>query len=244
MPQTRSTAHSSAARPGLPQVPVGIFLPARQIPATAPPQPSTGPVVPPGAGRGDWCDVPARELARLIASYTRPGDLVADLDDHPTVSRAAGYLGRHYRRLHTGSGHEAGGSGRTRCHDACPQAALMPVRLPRADVDSLDLNDLTRAMHTWRTLLRPGGYLLVALAAPGSPDSRVSQRATVITAARTVGLAWQQEFLVVTAALAEYEPRAMPDTAATTPAALVNGRHQPAHVKLLAFQHRIGGDDA
>jgi hypothetical protein len=36
----------------------------------------------------------------------------------------------------------------------------------------------------------------------------------------------------------------MPDTAPATPAVLVDGRHQPAHVKLVAFQHRTGGDDA
>jgi len=103
---------------------------------------------------------------------------------------------------------------------------------------------MTRAMHTWRTLLRPGGYLLVALAPPGSPDARGSHRATAITAARTAGLSWQQEFLVVTAPLAEYEPRAMPDSAALSPAVLVGRRHQTAHIKLLAFHHRTGGDDA
>jgi hypothetical protein len=120
----------------------------------------------------------------------------------------------------------------------------MLTRLPRADVDGLDLHEMTRAMHTWRTLLRPGGYLLVALTTPTPPDGRGSPRATAITAARTAGLSWQQEFLVVTAPLAEYEPRAMPDSAALTPAALVDGRHQPAHVKLLAFHHRTGGDNA
>jgi hypothetical protein len=82
----------------------------------------------------------------------------------------------------------------------------MLARLPRAEVDSLDLHEMTRAMHIWRTLLRPGGYLLVALTAPVSPDGRGSHRATAITAARTAGLSWQQEFLVVTAPLAEYEP--------------------------------------
>jgi len=187
--------------------------------------------------------VPARDLARLIASYTQPGDLVTDVDDHPIVARAAGYLDRHYRRLHT-SGHETTDSGRTGCHDTCPRAVLVLVRLPRADVDGLDLHEMTRAMHTWRTLLRPGGYLLVALSPPGSPDGRGSHRATAITVARTAGLSWQQEFLVVTAPLAEYEPRAMPDSAAVSPAVLVNRRHLPALVKLLAFHHRTGGDDA
>jgi hypothetical protein len=238
MPQTRSTALSSLDRPGLPPVPVAIFLPPPHASAASGPAPDAA------SGRADWCGVPARELAGLIASYTRPGDLIGDLDDHPTVARAAGYLGRHHVRLHYGGQHEAAGFRRAGRPEGRPRAALILARLPRADVDNLDLHDLTRAMHTWRTLLRPGGYLLVAVTTLGSPDGRVSQRATAITAARTAGLSWQQEFLVVTAPLAEYEPRAMPDTATTTPAVLLNGRHRPAHVKLLALQHRTGGDDA
>jgi hypothetical protein len=241
MPQTRSTAPStvlsSVPRPGLPPVPVAIFLPPPHVSA------ATGPAADAVSGYADWCGVSARELAGLIASYTRPTDLVGDLDDHPTIARAAGYLDRHHVRLHTGGQHEAAGSGRVARPQAQPRAALILARLPQADVDSLDLHDLTRAMHTWRTLLRPGGYLLVAVTALGSPDGRVSQRATAIAAARTAGLSWQQEFLVVTAPLAEYEPRATPDAAGTTPAVLLNGRHQPAHVKLLALQHRTGGDD-
>lgn len=244
MPQTRSSTPSSAARPGLSPVPVGIFLPARQFPLATPPRPSTGPTLQPGAGHGDWCGVPARDLARLIANYTRPGDLVADLDEHLTVAHAAGYLGRGYRHLHTSGGNDRAGTRAAGRPDTCPRAALMLARLPRAEVDILDLHEMTRAMHTWRMLLRPGGYLLVALTAPVSPNGRGSHRATVITAARTAGLSWQQEFLVVTAPLVEYEPRAMPDKAPTTPAVLVDGRHQPTHVKLLAFQHRTGGDDA
>src|SRR5436190_22289155 len=88
MPQTRSSTPSSAAGPGLPPIPVGIFLPAQQVPPATPPQPSTGPTLQPAAGHGEWCGVQARELARLIANYTRPGDLIADLDEHPTVAHA------------------------------------------------------------------------------------------------------------------------------------------------------------
>jgi hypothetical protein len=36
----------------------------------------------------------------------------------------------------------------------------------------------------------------------------------------------------------------MPDSAAHAPTVLVDGRHQPAHVKLLALHHRTGGNDA
>ena len=84
---------------------------------------------------------------------------------------------------------------------------------------------MTRAMHTWRTLLCPGGYLIAALTAPGPDNGQVSHRAAVIAAARAAGLTWQQEFLVALLPLPEYEPRAMPSTGASTPAALCDGQH-------------------
>jgi hypothetical protein len=98
-------------------------------------------------------------------------------------------------------------------------------------------------MHTWRSLLRPGGYLLAALTAHGPTDARVSHRATVIAAARTAGFTWQQEFLVPTVPLPPDEPRAMPDTPADIPSALIDGRHQSAHLKVLAFRNDAGGSD-
>ncbi len=231
MPQTRSTPHRS----GLPPVPVGIFLPT-------PPRPAGSGAT--FAGHADWCGVQAREVARLIAVYSAPGDLVIDLDEHPTIAHAARYLDRQPAHLVTdGDRHRARPAPPARRMYSRPRASLVLARLPRAGADSLDLHGLTRAMHTWRTLLRPGGYLLTALTAHGPGHARISHRATVIAAARTAGLAWQQEFLVLRVPLPEYEPRAMPDTAGLTPAALVDGRHQPVHVKLLAFAHRAGGSD-
>src|SRR5438552_2429617 len=137
MPQTRSRTSSSATSPsatrtGLPPVPVGIFLPPRPLRPATQPQPATDVGLQQPADQDNWCGVPARDLARLIASYTQPGDLVTDLDDHPIVARAAGYLDRRYRRLHSAGGHEPAGSGCAGCRDAGLRAALVLVRLPRA----------------------------------------------------------------------------------------------------------------
>jgi hypothetical protein len=101
------------------------------------------------------------------------------------------------------------------------------------------------AMLAWRTALRSGDYLLTALAPDhamehGPERCRDSFRATVITAARTAGLTWQQELLVVTAPLPAQEPRATPDTAMSAPTVLVDGRHLPVHVKVLAFRNETG----
>jgi hypothetical protein len=233
MPQTRSTPHRS----GLPPVPVGIFL------STPLSRAASGPAF---TGHTDWCGVPAHEVARLIAVYTAPGDLVIELDEHPTIAHAARYLGRQPAHLVTDGDHHRAQRPAPPAHRIYgrPRAGLVLARLPRAGADSLDLHGITRAMHAWRTLLRPGGYLLAALTAHGPEHGQVSHRATVIAAARTAGLSWQQEILVLRVPLSEYEPRVMTDTAGTTPAALIGGRHEPVHVKLLAFQHRAAGSDA
>jgi hypothetical protein len=119
--------------------------------------------------------------------------------------------------------------------------------LPRSGSERCDLAGISTAMRTWRTALRPGGYLLTALTPPRPDlhpqDHPASYRATVIAAACTAGLTWQQEFLVLTAPLPDDEPRAMPDTAAATTAALIDGRHRPVHVKVLAFRHETGDSD-
>jgi hypothetical protein len=189
----------------------------------------------------DWHGVQARDLAGLIAGYTRRDDVVATLEDHPTVSRAAYHLGRHvavltpeYRldRTHTAA------HARRRIRRA--GAALILVSLP--DAQTTQLHSIAEAIRRWRELLRPGGYLLTAVTGRPTERDPASQRGEVITAARSVGLVWQQEFLVLLAPLPECEARAMPDTAALTVPTLVNGRHLPAHIKLLAF--RQGDADA
>src|SRR6266540_92597 len=215
MSQTRSTPAGS----GLPPVPVAIFLPT---PHRRRPRSAHGPAP---AAQADWCGVQPNDIARLIATYTERGDLVIDLDEHPTIASAARFLGRQPVHLVTDADHRrARPAPPARRIFGRPRTGLILARLPRTGAYSLDLHGMTHAMHTWRSLLRPGGYLLAALTAHG--------------------LTWQQEFLVPLVPLPEHEPRAMPDTAGTPAAALVDGRHQPTHHKLLAFQRRVGGSDA
>ncbi|MGH3950647.1 MAG: hypothetical protein ACRDSE_16280, partial [Pseudonocardiaceae bacterium] len=164
---------------------------------------------------------------------------------HPTIAAAARFLDRQPVHVPTDAT-------RRRALPAPPArrrygragVGLILVRLPRPVAGSGDLHAMTRAMHDWRSMLCPGGWVLAALTASGTDNGKAGHRATVIAAARTAGLSWQQEFLAPLAPLPEYEPRAMPDTAATTPAALLDGRHQVVHIKLLALRRPSGGDHA
>jgi hypothetical protein len=216
MPQTHSTP-----------VPVAVLLP------------------PSIAGRNDdlsdWHGIGPRDAAALIARYTRPSDLVIELDAHQTITRAARHLGRRPTSAVTV------GHGAARPPHRPPAAGVILAALPRPGLNPGDLAATSEAMQTWRTWLRPGGYLLIALKPPNEGACRrrpVSHRATVIAAARTAGFTWQQEFLVLTAAPPEHEPRALPDTSPAIPSALVDGRHRSAHLKVLAFRHQAGGTDA
>ena len=196
MPQTHPTAPAT----GLVPVPVAVLLP------------------PPGADGAEsavrdlphWHGVTARDAAGLITRLSTVGDLVVELDGHPTIIRAAEHLGRR------------------------PAAALPG-----------DLGGLSAVMQTWRAGLRPGGYLLTALTTAGCDQGGIEDPATyragVIAAARTAGLTWQQEFLVLTAPPPEDEPRAMPGTPLDLPSALVDGKHLRVHVKVLAFRNNTGG---
>ena len=134
------------------------------------------------------------------------------------------------------------------------QVAVAPIATPAVSVLVAVLSTVPLAWRRacpWAAALvgtvvwlipTPGGYLLVALTEPSPRQG--SHRATVVTAARAAGLSWRQEFLVALAPLPEYEPRAMPDTAATTPPSLVDGRHAVTHVTLFAFRRPSGGDRA
>jgi hypothetical protein len=233
MPQTRPTLTGS----GLAPVPVGIFLPT---------PPRTRPAGTRASARhGDWYGVTPHDTAHLVAALTKRGDLVIDLDEHPTITHAARFLGRQPAHLTTdGQHHRVRPAPPARRLYGHPAVGLLLARLPRAGADSGDLHAMTGAMHTWRGLLRPGGYLLTALAAPHRDGGLVGHRATLITAARAAGLSWCHELLVALVALPEHEPRAMPDTAAGTRAALADGRHDVVHVKLLVFRLPVGGGNA
>jgi hypothetical protein len=219
-----------------PVVPVGIFLLAPRRPRTT--RSANAPT--------DWCGIAPHEVAHLIAALVNRRDIVIDLDTHPTITAAARHLGAQPAHLITDRGHR-------RLRPVPPArpllgratgAGLVTARLPRDGVDSADLWGVTRAMQTWRALLRPRGFLLTALTAPPVGAGSVSHRSTVITAARTAGLTWQNEIVVARAVLPPVEPRADPDTAANTPPALREGRHDPAHFKVLVFQAPTGGTDA
>ncbi len=194
-----------------------------------------------------WCGIDAWNVAALVCAYSRPEDVVLTVGPEAMLTNLAEYLGRHPATLLTEDGDRRWirASGHTRRLVGQLGAGTILARLPDRHVDAADLAVTTQAVRGWRSLLRPGGYLLVALTIASPGDGRVSPRSNVIAAARTAGLLWQQEFLVSLGPLSEYEPRAMPDTAAATPAALVDGRHEVAHIKLFAFGNPAqGGTDA
>jgi hypothetical protein len=221
MPQNQPTA----PQPGNPEpAPVAILLPP-------PPQSDPSPDRP---FAPDWHGVQPREVAGLIAAYTHRSDVVVSSDPHPTVTRAARYLGRHAAHLsREGDTYQIRSSTRTRRIIRRTGAGLVLAALPRSD-SGTRLYDITAIIAAWRPLLRPGGHLLIAVNS-SADSSPVSQRSQVITAARTAGLTWKQEFLVVRVPLPDHEPRTVPDTAAATPPALLDGRHLVIHTKLLAF---------
>lgn len=232
MPQTRPTASGT----GLTPVPVALLLP--------PPARNDGTATTP-SGLPAWCGITARDIARLIATYSQPDDVVLNLDAHPTISGAAAHLHRHpVTPLTDRDPHRVPCSGvateATPRHDA----GLLLVSLPRAGINSHDVHDLTRAVWTWRPALHPGGYLLIALRARTAELGVASPRATLIAAARAAGLIYHQHILAVLSPLPEIEARAMPDTAADTTPALLDGRHAPAFHDVLVFATTAGGTDA
>jgi hypothetical protein len=188
-----------------------------------------------------WHGATPAAVAEIIRTYTTDGDLVVDLDAHPTISAAARFLHRVPATLTT-----TRDGARIRLLPAPPDepnpqdgstfppnrgAALVLVTLPRPDAEGAGPDGLSLAMQRWRTLLRPGGFL-IAIPTTAEPSvGRISHRAAIIAAARTAGLRWQQQLLIV-AGLPADEPR----TEATPAAArLVDGRHVPAHRIPLVF---------
>jgi hypothetical protein len=239
MPQT----HTSAAGTRPQRVPVSVFL--------APTHRPQGLAV---ASRGlpDWHGLTPASLGYLICRYTRPGDVVLDLDEHPTVAEAAHYLYRVPARLITDrTGQRVApqppptGAPFPRWfrRGAWDGAGLMLVTLPRAGLCSLDLHGMTVAMSTWRLLLRPGGFLLTAVRARRAPAGSIGHRSTIITAARAAGLIYHQHIPVVLVPLPEPQPRSEPDPH-TSIDLLHAGRHVPIHRDLLAFATTATGSEA
>lgn len=229
MPQT----HLMASATGLAPVPVAVLLP------TPGQHPESTLSELPG-----WHGVSARDAAGLIARLSAVGDLIIELDGHPTITRAAEHLGRTPATRLPGE-HSSTVPPSTR---RSRPAGLILVALPRPDTPPGDLTALSATMQTWRAGLRPGGYLLTALTAPprdhDGAEPTVIYRAAVIAAARSAGLTWQQEWLVLTTPLSEPEPRATAGAPRDLPSSLVDGRHRRVHLKLLAFRNNAGGRDA
>jgi hypothetical protein len=210
-----------------PPVPVGIFL-------------ASTPTTHSGTGRlpAGWYGLDARSFAHLIATYTRPRDVVVDLDGHPMVRQVARYLRCHPATLVAGPDPD---SVRIQPVDAVPAwrrvgrrgAGLLLACLPRPGC--FDLAGLRHAFVQWRGLLRDGGYVLTILSADRREADPAGHRTAVIAAARAAGLRYHQHLLVVRVALGEREPRAEADIAAAISPRLLDGRHVRAHTDLLVF---------
>jgi hypothetical protein len=218
--------HTAPQPPGAPltPVPVAVLLP--------PPDPARR-VAPRRGQPADWCGLTPDAACTLIDRYTRRRDVVIDLDRNATVIDAARRLERRPATLLTDRHGSCGSQPGPRLPLGGEHGAgLIVARLPRPGAYTLDLHGLTASMRIWRAALRPGGYLLAALTVSDWGGNHAS---TVITAARAVGLLYHQHLIAVRVALPEHEPRAEPDTAATTPPELVDGRHVSTHTNLLVF---------
>lgn len=213
MPHTpRPTAEGA----GLAPVPVAILLPA----------PTGRRRRRDGAGRaGRLSDHIA---CQLIARYTRSGEQVIDLDANPAIGTAAGWLERRHLSL-------------TDDHQAPPEPArLVIATLPRPGATGLgEMTDWMRQIS--RRLLAPGGFLLAVVSSTGA-GRHGDYATTIITAATAAGLSWHQHIVDIHSRLPEHEPRAEPDTAATTTPRLDRGRHRRVHLDLYAFTN-AGGED-
>jgi hypothetical protein len=242
MPNNPSTDRTIRPEP----VPVGLFL-------ASTPHRRRWPLARPGVP--DWHGLSPADLAYLIRRYTRFGDVVLDLDEHPTVAAAARYLRRAPAKLVTHGGtsqvrllHPPPNADRPRrvVRRPGPGADLITVALPRAGAYSLDLHGTTRAMTTWRDLLRPGGHLIAALTARDPESRAVSHRSTVIAAARAAGLIYHQHIPVLLVPLPDHDPRTDQerDGEPADGRRLLAGRHLPAYRDLVAFASTATGEEA
>jgi len=242
MPQNSSTEPAARPQP----VPIGLFLASTHGPRRS---------AFARAGVPAWHGLSPDDLAYLIRRYTCFGDVVLDLDEHPTVTAAARYLRRAPAKLVTNGSTSRirlipppPGADRPRrvVSRPGPGADLITVALPRAGAYSLDLHGMTRAMSTWRRLLRPGGHLIAALTARG-PElfGAFSHRATVIAAARAAGLIYHQHIPVLLVPLPEHDPRTDPEPADEPDGRrLRDGRHLPAFRDLVAFAGTATAEEA
>lgn len=250
MPKTSSTNHTRRPLTRSQPVPVGLFLASTHSPRRSP---FAHPGMP------NWHGLSPSNLAYLIHRTTRFGDVVLDLDEHPTVAAAARYLHRAPAKLVTDREtarirllpppKDANRPRRVVCRPG-PGANLILLTLPRAGTHSLDLHGMTQAMSTWRRLLRPGGFLIAALTArgtqPGTEPGTLSHRSTVIAAARAAGLVYHQHIPVLLVPLPDHDPRTDPEAPAepNDGRRLLAGRHLPVFRDLVVFAGTATGEEA
>jgi hypothetical protein len=167
---------------------------------------------------------------QLLAWYTTAGDLIADLDQHPSVTAAAGWLDR---RLTTA--HRARKTGTADNRPSGERAKLVIATLPRPGANRLPtITDWIGQVRA--RLLADDGYLLTVVGT-GLAGGRFTDHATtVVTAARAAGLIYHQQLIDLPhPLLPEHEPRAEPTTPATAPPQLHHGRHRPTHTEIYVF---------
>lgn len=247
MPKPTSTASGDRKPP----VPVGLLLPLPGLPHRRPHRrrpTSTAPDLP------DWNGLTSATVAHLICHYTRLGDVVVDLDEHPIVIEAARHLRRAAARLVLSQygprvrlvpPPPAGRWPRRVVRRPGPGADLIFATLPRPEADTLDLHAMTTAMSTWRPLLRPGGILLALLTTSTPQPDQIGHRSTVVVAARAAGLLYHQHIPYLLAPAPQHEPRTAPEPQeADDGRRLLAGRHVPAYRDLLAFAGTAPGEEA
>src|SRR5512133_1975946 len=133
MPQN----HPTASATGLAPVLVAVLLP----PPGGQRADSAGGAVP------DWHGVTAREAAGLITRLSAVGDLVIELDGHPTILQAAEYHDRRSAVAFTdGPGLARPAPVRTPPTGRSRLAGLIFAALPRPGVELGDLNAISAAM--------------------------------------------------------------------------------------------------
>jgi hypothetical protein len=167
---------------------------------------------------------------QLLTCYTTAGDLIADLDQHPTITAAASWLDR---RLTTA--HHAPKTGTANNPPPHERAKLVIATLPRPGANRLPtITDWIGQIRA--RLLAHDGYLLTVI--PTGPAGRRStdHATTVVTAARAAGLTYHQQLIdIPNPLLPEHEPRAEQTTPATAPPQLHHGRHRPTHTEIYVF---------
>jgi hypothetical protein len=181
--------------------------------------------VPPPAER-DVAGMSPPLAARVVHTYTRPGDVVVGFDRDANLRATAHAAGCRYRRLR---------------HLSClgdlnavaGNAGLVVLRWPRPARTARPAEPVEQLFTACRSLLAPGGYTVAVLTPPSAP-SDPARAAELAPTAHRCGLGYLQHIVAVTAPFDDNRPTA-PDP---PPAA----GHQRGHIDLLVLVLRAGRD--